>query len=339
MADKKSILVLLACMAGAIHATAAPLPMLGADPAQTSVSGFSSGGYMAVQLQVAYSGSIIGAGVMAAGPYYCAANNKLFLKICMGQVPSAPPNPKLMVAAAKRFAGMGLIDPVDNLAARRIFVFAGTRDSIVGKPAVDAAAAFFEQIGVKRGNLNYVSTVPAGHAILAPGSGNECAANAAPFISQCLVEGKAYDQAGSLLQHIYGRLESRADTPAGQVISFDQRSHAARGAGLADSGFLYVPASCAAGNARCRVHVALHGCMQSAEAAGNRFITETGYNNWADNNRLLILYPQVKRSSEAPDNPNGCWDWWGYTDEKYAYKSGLQMKAVKSMIDRLVQPR
>ena len=34
----------------------------------------------------------------------------------------------------------------------------------------------------------------------------------------------------------------------------------------------------------------------------------SGYNNWADNNKLLVLYPQVNKSV-IPSNPEGCWDW------------------------------
>lgn len=37
-----------------------------------SVSGISSGAYFAVQMQVDYSSGIIGAGVIAGGPFYCA---------------------------------------------------------------------------------------------------------------------------------------------------------------------------------------------------------------------------------------------------------------------------
>lgn len=36
------------------------------------VTGISSGGYMATQLQIAYSSRFRGAGVFSAGPYYCA---------------------------------------------------------------------------------------------------------------------------------------------------------------------------------------------------------------------------------------------------------------------------
>ena len=105
---------------------------------------------------------------------------------------------------------------------------------------------------------------------------------------------------------------------------------------MADTGYLYVPPGCAAKEANCKVHVATHGCKQSAESVGNQFYTDTGYNNWADSNKLLVLYPQVNKSM-IPSNPEGCWDWWGYTGANYAYKSGAQMKAIKAMVTRLTQ--
>ena len=60
-----------------VQAVAAPLPQLMLDRAQTTVSGLSSGGYMAVQLHVAWSSLFHGAGVIAAGPYYCAQGTAL----------------------------------------------------------------------------------------------------------------------------------------------------------------------------------------------------------------------------------------------------------------------
>ena len=86
------------------------------------------------------------------------------------------------------------------------------------------------------------------------------------------------------------------------------------------------------------MHVAIHGCLQAAESVGNHFYTDTGYNNWADNNNILVLYPQVNKS-EAPYNPRGCWDWWGFTGKHYAYKSSPQMKAIMAMVNRLTQQR
>ena len=140
MSVLRSITGLVLSFLVAFAATAAPknLAAYGADPTLTSVSGLSSGAFMAVQLQVAYSGSIIGAGIVAGGPYYCAANSMLYVGICMGQVPLTPPNAYLMANAAKRFAKDRQIDSLSNLRKRRIYVFSGTDDSIVRPAAVDA---------------------------------------------------------------------------------------------------------------------------------------------------------------------------------------------------------
>ena len=55
------------------------------DPTGTTVSGVSSGAYMAVQLHIDNSRSIIGAGVVAGGPYFCAEGQLLTaLNRCIG---------------------------------------------------------------------------------------------------------------------------------------------------------------------------------------------------------------------------------------------------------------
>ncbi|WP_428425758.1 extracellular catalytic domain type 2 short-chain-length polyhydroxyalkanoate depolymerase [Methylibium sp.] len=338
MSRSLASLMLAGLVAGSAVAAPASLPAYGADPQQTSVSGLSSGAFMAVQLQVAYSRSFIGAGVVAGGPYYCAANNVFLAGICMGQVPFFPPNPVLMANAAKGFSRARWIDPLSNLSKRRIYVFSGTDDTIVRQPAVDATVSFFQQMGVKGDKLKYVNQVPAGHAVITPGYGNDCAANAAPYINHCNVGSEGYDQAGALLQHIYGALNPRVDTPTGQIVSFDQRAYAAVATGMADTAYLYVPRSCTASDAHCKVHVAIHGCVQSSESVGDQFYADTGYNNWADSNHILVLYPQVNKSA-IPSNPQGCWDWWGYTGGNYANKSSLQMRAIVAMVNRLAQHR
>lgn len=99
-----------------------------------------------------------------------------------------------------------------------------------------------------------------------------------------------------------------------------------------------MPTVCTQANAHCKVHVAIHGCGQSAQSVGDKFVTDTGYNEWADTNQLLILYPQVNKSV-IPYNPSGCWDWWGYTGADYATKSSVQMKAILGMVKRLTQTR
>jgi poly(3-hydroxybutyrate) depolymerase len=332
------VLAAVALAAGALSAAAAPapLPAYGAASGKTTVSGLSAGAFMAVQLQVAYSASIAGAGIVAGGPYYCALGNANFTGICMGQVAFFPPSPSVMLGYARAFAASGEIDPLTHLARRPIYVFSGTEDSVVRPPAVAATVEFFKRLGVVAARLSDVHDLPAGHALIAPGAGNACGANATPYISHCSVGGKDYDQAGAILQHLYGPLQPRVVTPTGKVVEFAQRPYAAASTGMAGTGFVYVPAACTAANAHCRVHIALHGCLQSAQSVGDRFVTGSGYNAWADNNRLLVLYPQVDTSS-TPDNEYGCWDWWGYTGSNYAHQSAPQMKAIMAMARRLAQ--
>ncbi|MDD5297540.1 MAG: hypothetical protein PHU46_11570 [Rhodocyclaceae bacterium] len=109
------------------------------------------------------------------------------------------------------------------------------------------------------------------------------------------------------------------------------------------SGLLYVPEACAQGRA-CKLHIALHGCRQGQSYLplspppggglyyGTTFVKHAGYDQWADANKLVILYPQADTTW---NNPNGCWDWWGYTDSHYADKKGVQIRVLRAMVDRL----
>lgn len=104
---------------------------------------------------------------------------------------------------------------------------------------------------------------------------------------------------------------------------------------MADIGYLYVPAACD-GNAGmgCRLHVVFHGCLQDLDDIGTLFVQRTGYNAWADSNKIVLLYPQAAAIYPFT-NPNACWDWFSYDDPRYAQKAGHQMAAVKRMVDRL----
>ena len=67
--------------------------------------------------------------------------------------------------------------------------------------------------------------------------------------------------------------------------------------------------------------------------APDDFIRDAGYNRWAASNHIVVLYPQTKASAE---NPNRCWDFWGYSGSNYYTRNGQQMRAVKFMVDRLI---
>jgi poly(3-hydroxybutyrate) depolymerase len=321
---------------------AEPLPAFAADASAVTVSGVSSGGYLAVQFQVAHSGVAKGVGAIAAGPYYCAHGSVWTAYYnCMQPAAWAPlPPAGTLKNQAESLARAGRIDPVANLAAARVWLFSGANDRTVLPEVVLELKRFYEAAGVLPDNLAYISGKPAGHGMVTENAGSSCDATTPPYINDC-----DYDAAGELLRFLLGTLNSPSDRPQGRLMKFDQNPFASGDAyaiSMADEGYAYVPKACEAG--RCRVHVAFHGCRQGAEEVGERFVREAGYNRWADANRLILLYPQALARYgwsfggwSFVMNPRGCWDWWGYTGSDYHTKSGPQIRAVRSMLERLSQ--
>lgn len=311
---------------------AEPLPGYGADVSAFTVSGVSSGGYMAVQMHVAHSSRVTGVGALAAGPYYCAQGSLwTAFSRCMSPGAWTPlPRPEILKGHADRFARDKLIDPTGNLARARVWLFSGTRDRTVEPEVVEALGRFYASFNTK---FIFVKDRPAGHAMVTESAGAACSATEPPFINDC-----DYDAAGELLGHLLDSLSPPAAKPGGRLLTFDQEEFGdAHAISMADDGYAYVPRACE--TARCRVHVAFHGCRQGVEQIGERFVRDAGYNRWADTNRLIVLYPQAAaRYAWWVWNPRGCWDWWGYTHARYATKEGPQIRAVLGMVERLGQP-
>ena len=69
------------------------------------------------------------------------------------------------------------------------------------------------------------------------------------------------------------------------------------------------------------------------------FVKNTGYNEWADTNRLIVLYPQANAMTVGTRlpriNPFGCWDWWGYTGLEYRTKTAPQIRTIRAMVAQL----
>jgi poly(3-hydroxybutyrate) depolymerase len=144
------------------------------------------------------------------------------------------------------------------------------------------------------------------------------------FINDC-----DYDAAGAMLQQLYGPLNPPTDAVEANLELLDQTTIRQDGDGLADSGYAYVPDHCAGQAADCRLHISFHGCRQGKEFLDERFAKLSGLNEWAESNRIIVLYPQVNKS---PLNPQGCWDWWGYTGPDYDRKSGKQIASIAALI-------
>ena len=324
---------------------APPLPKLSATTEMLTVSGISSGAYMAVQFQVAHASLVRGAGVVAGGPFACAQGQvKRALANCMAPTAETPaPDVKTQQQWINTLAADDKIDSPDHLRSHRVWMFSGGSDKTVQRPVMDALAGFY-QSAMPESSIWYVRHAEAGHAMpsVDAGNGNVCASSEAPFINRC----QELDAAGDMLGHLLGPLNGKGAKATGRLLRFDQRPFVPgnpRDASLADEGYAYVPKACDTGG--CRIHVVFHGCLQNADAVGTRFVDEAGYNRWADSNRLIILYPQTRSrhglamgSWKFIMNPKGCWDWWGYTGERYVTRDGVQIRAVKAMIDYLAKP-
>lgn len=295
------------------------------DKTKTAVAGISSGGFMAVQLHVAYSGTFHYAAIYAGGPYYCAQDSLTTAQnTCQYATASS-------LSASESYldnqSAAGTIDPKSNLNGQKAYLWSGTSDYTVYPKTMNDLNTEYQHYGV---TTKYDNTYAAGHGWESPDGEVACGTSASPYMINC----SGYDSENTWLSFFWGAINAKnTGTPTGTLINFDQTPYGGGANDLDTNGYLYVPNSCAGGT-QCKLVVALDGCVQTQASIGTKFITEAGLNKYADTNNFLVLYP-YQVSSSTPSNPNGCWDWWGYETATYALKSGPQMTAIKKMVDRI----
>ncbi|CAF0981342.1 unnamed protein product [Rotaria magnacalcarata] len=308
------------------------------DPSETSVSGLSSGAFFATQIQVAFSASIKGAGIIAGGPYNCAGQTSY-----TGCMYTSSPSITQSISNTKSWSG-NKIDDIKNLAKQKVYMISGTADSTVGPSVMNQLYKYYVTDGkfipsenvVFKKDLNSAHTFPTDFD---SAGNNGCGSTSSPYISNC-----GFDGARSILEHIYGPLKPRNNGAlTGKFIEFNQEEFiaSARTNGMSTTAWVYVPKSCSDG-ATCKLHIAYHGCLQGYEKISDKYVKNTGYNRWADTNSFIILYPQAVATNTINSaggasipNPNGCWDWVGWYGTDFSVKSGKQSTATKKMIDRI----
>ncbi|WP_321883588.1 extracellular catalytic domain type 2 short-chain-length polyhydroxyalkanoate depolymerase [Paraburkholderia bannensis] len=331
---------------------------------QSSISGLSSGAFMTVQLHLAHSASFSGVGVIAGGPFRCAESFRgaaplaedAYVQsaeyICMSPLTAAAgPDANRLADLARSTAQAGKIDPVANLKDDRVFLFSGTQDSVVHSTVVKCTELFYRQLGVN--TLTFDDTVAAGHCIVTDNPEDSMLAlNQPPYINRG--DGMLSHK---ILRHLYDGLEDPSERPTGRIVRFDQREffdNEAR-ASMSEFGYAYLPRAVELDGKPARVHIVLHGCKQgygfvnfvngredvlNQVSYGNRYITTTGYNEIADSNNIIVLYPQAAGSDGSVQNPDGCWDWWGYTSPDpqapdYYSRDAIQIRAIHRMLTQL----
>lgn len=302
---------------------------------------------MTAQFHVVYSSLFVGAGIIAGGPYYCSGSYKSNSYVqnatttCLTPLtPFVGPNTDELVKKARKLARQGLIDDLANLKGDKVYIFTGAADKVVKPLVVKQTYQFYQDLGVSDENIKYIDTVNAGHAILTDdGADAACALTDPPYINDC-----GFIQSHDILRHIYGDLSPPAASLSGQILKFAQREFISNNdrASMSEIGYAYIPQSCE--TERCKVHIAFHGCEQGAAVIGDTYYTTTGYNEIADTNSLIVLYPQAEPSDAIPYNPKGCWDFWGYSSPdrdrpNFYTHDAPQMRAVVGMLKRLAEAK
>ena len=128
----------------ATSAAAEPLARNNASANESSISGISSGAYMAVQFGTAWSSLIRGVGVVAGGPFWCVrADANDFVTSFWGPIfratgscmkgPSSDLKIADFIAKADEKAARGDLDPLDNLKQQKIYLFHGYNDALVAR--------------------------------------------------------------------------------------------------------------------------------------------------------------------------------------------------------------
>jgi len=295
----------------------------------------SSGAAMAVQFHVSFSAEIVGVGVIAGPPYWCAMFNlATALGACMA-------DPKLidvgLLHRATDFAyAARSIDDPSNLKRSRAWFFTGQLDTVVKSECVLKAEQYYGGY-IPSAQMTMVNSVPAEHSIVSNSWGNNCSFLGTPYINDC-----NYDMAGMMLEFLKGSpLTPRVAMVSSNVFEFSQSFYMPLGIApsaisMAPQGFVYVPTACQNGTVECRLHIFLHGCQTGVGDVGTTIVMHAGLNEWAEANNIIVLYPQAQRSPVVPYNPQGCWDWWGYTGADYATQLAPQIVAIKNMLDALI---
>jgi hypothetical protein len=235
-----------------------------------------------------------------------------------------------LLARARKLDEEGRIDPLRTLAQDKLYLFTSRNDATVEPGVVEAAADFYRKAGIHAENTDFVIHDRAAHAFITTANAPICGVTGPPYLNAC-----GYDQAGQILNRVIGPLKPAVDAVDAHYKRFEQRPFLSGlpNADFDDEGMAYIPAECQTLGG-CPVHIVFHGCKQGLSAVGDAFVKGSGYARWAEANRIILLFPQVK---PGPLNPNGCWDWWGFTGREFLERQAPQMRGVRRMLERLTE--
>ena len=209
-----------------------------------------------------------------------------------------PATSKLVTQTAT-WVKSGDIDSTDNLKSHNVFLYSGKGDTVVDPKVMKELETYYKNY-MSASNVVTEYTIASEHCLPTVAYGEVCSKKSSPYIGKC-----SYDGAGKAFSTIYGKTLATGVRNDANLLQFNQKPYLpVAAASIDDSGYIYVPTSCASGKS-CSLHVSLHGCEQDQKTIDNLYAQETGFNNWAESNDIIVLYPYAKISSFNPSNPNG----------------------------------
>jgi hypothetical protein len=257
-----------------------------------TVSGVSSGGFVAVQMHVAFSSEVSSSGIVAGGPYLCEN-----ILACTSHPELI--NVDILEATTRSLALGGYIDATSFLSRSEVYLYSGTLDTVVDPRVVKKLSEYYSRFGSR---IFEKYDVASEHGWPTESYGVPCRSLRIPFINHCnfsfsrYMFGEPLSGEGSLI---------KLPQINGPLISMGEHAYA------------FIPKNITGKS----LHVSFHGCEQTIDDIGLDFIKHSGLNEHG----MIVIYPQVIRT---PLNPYGCWDWWGYTGIQYPTKLSPQMNLV-----------
>jgi poly(3-hydroxybutyrate) depolymerase len=295
-----------------------------------SVSGISSGAMMSAQLGIIHSKQITGIGIFSGSIYGCSHGDvQTALKTCM----AAPEkiNANSSFEYIKQKAANNMIDPIGNMTKQNIFIVHGEKDQMVKVAASTKNQELYRKLKTKT-SVKTIANL--GHGIATANKGSACDVTASPWLNNC-----SYNTMNELFNILFPTANNyKSEIPAVSTeliknnmsvydLTLLTTKENLAAATFSESLYIYTPSACK--KESCPRHLALHGCHQSPEFVNKEFIENAGYIEAAEKFKVVVLFPSVYKSTK---NPYGCWDWWGYTDNKFDTKDGAQIKILNTIM-------
>ncbi|MFN9066880.1 MAG: prolyl oligopeptidase family serine peptidase, partial [Bdellovibrionales bacterium] len=193
---KTQIFLIVALILVAISSSAARR-QVSASPDGITISGLSSGAYLAVQMHVAFSNLFSGSASISGGTFWCAEGSVITAQLDCMRFPKTE-NATTSLAQLQIYEKEGLVDPTRNLQNDRVLIFSSHKDSIVNLKNSARLENFYRSL-IPHQQITHLVSQEAGHGFLTDNFGRKCGEEGSPWFQNC-----SFDLAGQILKRMYG---------------------------------------------------------------------------------------------------------------------------------------